>query len=106
MQDGITTEFEIQDRMWCCKTTEDQCIGDDPDYPSKITCNGTALSLSDQSHDENYDGLSCNYHPLDEKRNYNGIFRSYLDMCQDNRYVQHNKAEFFKEICYKSLFSL
>ena len=71
--------------MWCCITTEDQCIykGDN------VICNGTALSLSDQCHDENYDGLSCNYYPLDQNRyDYKGLpaYRSYIDLCQDNRY--------------------
>ena len=88
--------------MWCCKTTEDQCIAEGDD----IICNGTAISLSDQCHDENYDGPSCNYYPVDPNRNQYGewtdtgdwkdVTRSYLDLCLDNRYVQHFKAELTK----------
>ena len=85
VQDGITIEFELKDRMWCCKSTSDKCIKEGSDM---VTCNGTALSLSDQCHDENYDGPSCNYYPLSEER-YGSIgqkySRSYLDVCQDNR---------------------
>ena len=49
MQDGITTEFKEEDKMWCCMTTEDQCI---TTKDGDTICNGTALSLSDQCHDE------------------------------------------------------
>ena len=84
-QDGITIEFGRGDGMWCCKTTSDKCIKEELNV---VTCNGTALSLSDQCHDENYDGPSCNYYPLIPKR-YGNIgepfCRSYLDLCQDNR---------------------
>ena len=90
--------------MWCCITTEDQCIykGDN------VICNGTALSLSDQCHDEYYDGPSCNYHPLDEDRcslyDIPGVYRSYLDLCQDNRYVQHCKEDSSKKFVTKVCF--
>ena len=90
MQDGITTEFGIDEKMWCCKTTEDPCIakGD-----NGMICNGTASSLSDQCHDENDEIPSCNYYPLSvERYKVGGDFRSYLDLCQDNRYVEHCKA--------------
>ena len=75
--------------MWCCKTTEDQCITEIAnDRTFKVICNGTALSLSDKCHEEEINGPSCNYHPLDQNR-YNKykpeIYRSYLDLCQDNR---------------------
>ena len=78
-QDGIITKFGIGDRMWCCKRTEDQCVtkGDN------ILCNGTAISLSDQCHDEKYYGPSCNYYPLDDTRKVEEIDRSYLDLCKD-----------------------
>ena len=84
MQDGVTTKFGYEDRMWCCKATEDQCIDENPN----VICNGTTLSLSDQCLEENYDGPSCNYYPLDRFRYSNAfpeIYRSYLDLCQDNR---------------------
>ena len=64
IQDGISIKFGINDSMWCCKTTEDKCILD----WLTVKCEGTALSLSDQCHNENYDGSSCNYYPLDEFR--------------------------------------
>ena len=101
VQDGITTKFRYDDAKWCCKTTEDQCIRDG----YNIICNGTALRLSDQCHNEDDDGQSCNYYPLDEFRNGKTIFsepRSYIDLCQDNRYVQRRVH---KEVCYESLFS-
>ena len=96
MQDGISIKFGVDDRMWCCKTTEDPCVAEG--IGMNIICNGNALSLSDQCHNENYVGPSCNYHPLDAFRNGNmldsygkssRVFRSYLDLCQDNRYLQH-----------------
>ena len=90
MQDGITTKFGAEDRMWCCQTTEDQCLGEEDEDGNliKVTCNGTASSLSDQCHEKSYDDPSCNYYPLDKFRYSNAfpeIYRSYLDLCQDNR---------------------
>ena len=85
VQDGITIEFGIKDTMWCCKTTSDKCIQEGLNI---VTCNGTALSLSHQCYDENYDGPSCNYYPLSSNRHGNigePFSRSYLDLCQDNR---------------------
>ena len=105
VQDGKTTKFGYNDRMWCCKTTEDQCKGDR--YNTSMTCNGTALSLSDQCHGENYGGPFCNYYPMDVDRNGHSSYyapRSYLDLCQDNRYVQHDKAVSTKKI-KKNVFS-
>ena len=77
--------------MWCCKTTKDQCIieGEGGDAVNKVICNGTALSLSEQCSDANFSGSSCNYYPGDELRypiDGAEISRSYLDLCQDNRY--------------------
>ena len=97
VQDDTTIEFGIEDRMWCCN--QDPCIGEKDmyNYTIHITCNGTALSLSDQCHGENYEGSSCNYHPLSQFRNRLDRFRSHIDLCQDNRYVQHNKADFTKK---------
>ena len=95
--------------MWCCKTTKDQCIKEEI-YPHNVICNGTALSLSDQCHDENYNGQSCNYYPMDEYRNGGvgvDVSRSYLDLCQDNRYVQHYKEGFTnKSVTYVQQFVL
>ena len=73
--------------MWCCKTTEDQCIPDTA-KDNVYVCNGTALSLSEQCHDENYDGPSCNYYPWDSYRypRLDAVSRSFLDLCKDNRY--------------------
>ena len=99
MEDGITTTFKRNDRMWCCKRTEDQCIHE----WNKVICNGTALSLSEQCHNE-YDGLPCNYYPLDKWRNSEIVSRSYIDLCQDNRYVQHCKADFSKKLVTKVCF--
>ena len=90
--------------MWCCKTTEDQCT---EGFYGNLICTGTALSLSDQCHDEANDAPSCNYYPLDEYRYhyYNKkTYRSYIDLCQDNRYVQHYKADFTGKIDYESFF--
>ena len=100
VQDGITIKFEGKDKMRCCNTN----VGCRMEGHN-IVCNGTTSSLSDQCHDENYYGPSCNYYPLDEYR-YNIIdspliFRSYLDLCEDNRYVQHYKAEFTKKFVKK-----
>ena len=71
----------------------------------KVICNGTALSLSYQCHDEYYDGPYCNYYPLDEVRydyfSFPQVYRSYLDLCQDNKCVQHYKAEFAKKLLIK-----
>ena len=86
VQNGINIKFGRNDSMWCCKTTEDECISED--YTTNTKCNGITLSLSDQCHDENNDGPSCNYYPLDRFR-YRAVspmvYRSYVDLCQDNR---------------------
>ena len=91
--------------MWCCKTTEEQCIPDG----SNVICNGTVLDTFDQCHDEYSDGPSCNYYPLDENRdlftmNNPDTYRSYLDVCQDNRYVQDCKADSSKKCVTKVCF--
>ena len=103
VQDGFTTRFRVKDRMWCCKTTEDQCVFDQ--FGTNIICNGKALNLSNQCHNVKYDGPSCNYWPGDQARNggspedgvgSNKMYpRSHLDLCQDNRY--HYKAGFAKK---------
>ena len=109
VQDGISTKFGIGDRKWCCKTTKDKCIRARPDWAYEfsdldgfnITCNGTALSLSDQCHNENYDGPSCNYYPLDQYRySYDGIYRSTIDLCQD-RYVNIAKTVLQRSLLQK-----
>ena len=92
------------DTKWCCKTSEDPCIGEG----KNIICNGTTLSLSDQCNNESYDSSPCNYYPMDTNRSQYGdgiynsrIDRSFLDMCQDNRYVcAALQSRFWKEICY------
>ena len=77
--------------MWCCKTAEDECITEGGNYYSKhIICNGTALSLSDQCHDEKHDRPSCNYYPMDNLRylaREDETSRAYLPLCRDNRYI-------------------
>ena len=105
MQDGVSTKFGKDNGTWCCKTTKDECIRDG----GNMICNGTVLSLTDQCHDENYDGPSCNYYPLDEnryiqERNYDTVHRSFLDLCQDNKYAQHFKSASAKNFL-KNVFS-
>ena len=88
MQDGIINELEVDDEKWCCKSTEDHCIT--TDYGKNVVCNGTAINLSEQCLDEKSEGPTCNYYPLDNKRNPNNAgvakpyYRSYVDLCQDN----------------------
>ena len=96
VHDGFTTRFRVKDRMWCCKTTEDQCVFDQ--FGTNIICNGKALNLSNQCHNVKYDGPSCNYWPGDQFRNgesteggvghHDMMYdRSHIDLCQDKRYI-------------------
>ena len=89
VQDGVSNKFNFTSGMWCCKTTEDQCITVSFTH---IICNGATLSLSERCHNENYDGPACNYYPWNEGRNgaLGEVSRSYLDLCQD-KYVGNCK---------------
>ena len=74
------TEFMDEDKLWCCKTTNDNCtISDDL---RTANCIGIALSLSEECHSK-----TCNYYPTDEFRNGYGnvLQRSHLNICGDNR---------------------
>ena len=103
MQDGISSQFIVNDAMWCCKTTKDPCIREES-YPYNVICNGTALSLSDQCHNEDYDGPSCNYYPLDDTRKFEEIDRSYLDLCKDGYVFTKLQSRFYKAF-YHIMFS-
>ena len=83
-------EFRIQDYLWCCKTTSDNCTFNND--KNEVNCNGTALSLSEECHSNTYN--LCNYYPTDEYRNgyddaHDGyvhiLHRSQLSICKDNR---------------------
>ena len=86
------TEFTIQDGLWCCKTSTDNCTiekSDTSGYEALVKCNGSALNLSEQcftNHNKTY-----NYYPYDKFRDgyhyYEFSGRSHInDICKDNRY--------------------
>ena len=81
------TEFRVQDKLWCCKTMNDNCTISG-DYPiQSVNCTGIALSLSEECHSQ-----TCNYYPTDEYRNGEGGYsysfpRSHLNICGDGRYT-------------------
>ena len=101
--DNNITEFSIDEGLWCCKTTQDKCTveeytkvlrGRDTTWKN-VTCQGKAISLSQQCHDADDLTPSCNYFPEDFWRNsgtnkqthyLSGGTRShYLDGCFNNR---------------------
>ena len=74
--------FKYDSGLYCCQKTKEQCRSYYSDTGiTNVTCTGEALNLSKQCH------LECNFYGFDEDRNYYvGTVRSYLNICQDNRY--------------------
>ena len=76
------TEFTDDNKLWCCKTTNDNCAILGGNYAN---CTGMALSLSKECHSQ-----TCNYYPWHKYRNgYSEIRlpRSHLNICGDGRYT-------------------
>ena len=94
VNDKNITDFMIDDGLWCCKTTSDDCILA-TNYTASyyyVTCIGKTLSLSDQCQDDS-NQQTCNYYPSDRFRNgycrgshdkYKN--RSHLDICKNEKY--------------------
>ena len=89
--EGNVTEYKVGDRLWCCKETKDNCTVEMIGIRKVVTCIGKALRLTQQCHGFENNSLACNYYPFDENRNVDyymdGCIRSYLDICNDGRYV-------------------
>ena len=81
--------FKVDSGLYCCKKTKEQCTSQYsdtvPSYISDVTCTGEALNLTQQCHNE------CNFYGSDDTRNYFGYKRSYLNICQDNRYEYNSQ---------------
>ena len=92
MHDGNVTEFKVDDKLWCCKRTKEECTIEKNGNQWVFTCIGKTLKLTQQCHGFENNSLACNYYPFDDHRNINyymdGRIRSYLDICNDGRYVQ------------------
>ena len=86
------TKFGHKDGLWCCKSPEKKCERGTRtrDYPYHTKCHGKAITLAEQCHVKG--NPICNHYPADESRNIaanGGTPRSFLNLCQDNRYVFH-----------------
>ena len=79
--DDYKFTFEVDDGLYCCQTMEEQCTSQYSDI-TDVTCTGEVLNLTQQCHNE------CNFYGFDADRNYYFLdtVRSYLNICQDNRY--------------------
>ena len=92
MRDGNVTEFKVDDKLWCCKRTKEECTIEKNGNQWVFTCIGKTLKLSQQCLGFGSNSSNCNYYPFDDHRNINyymdGRIRSYLDICNDGRYVQ------------------
>ena len=93
MEGNITESFRGVDNKWCCKTTSEECkvINKYED----ASCIGKAISLQEQCPKYEMSRDVCNHHPHDPFRNKLGTFdptfandtiRSFIDICNDNRY--------------------
>ena len=79
------TKFGHKDGLWCCKSSEEKCVRG-TNYPYDTECHGKALTLAEQCHVKG--NPICNHYPYDIDRNHRAP-RSFLNLCQDNRYVFH-----------------
>ena len=79
--------FDYNDGYWCCKTSTEECTGEDFDPKTKsykkVTCIGNQLKLSQPCLIDNIKQPVCNHYPLDKERSL--LDRSYIDLCGDNR---------------------
>ena len=86
--DNNTKSFRINEGLWCCKSSQNNCeiTRGHKAYPEAVKCHGKVLTLAEQC---NVKGNStCNHYPYDAERNHMAP-RSFLNLCQDNRYVFH-----------------
>ena len=92
MHDSNVTEFKVNDKLWCCKRTKEECtIENIANHRRVFTCIGKTLKLSQQCLGFGSNSSNCNYYPFDDHRNIDyymdGRIRSYLDICNDGRYT-------------------
>ena len=72
--------FNCDSGLYCCQKPEEQCTSQ-YSYITDGTCTGETLNLTQQCHNE------CNFYGFDAHRNWGDeTKRSYLNICQDNRY--------------------
>ena len=71
--------FGVNSGLYCCQTTGEQCTSQYSDI-TDVTCTGEVLNLTQQCHNE------CNFYGFDAYRNCWGTIKSYLNICQDNRF--------------------
>ena len=95
--DNNTKSFRIDEGLWCCKSSQNNCnitrtinktpeIEHSSETPLDAKCHGKVLTLEEQCNVEG--NPVCHHYPSDSLRN---LFapRSFLNLCQDNRYVFH-----------------
>ena len=86
IENGNSTEIKYDDGQWCCHTNECKVVEYNLNgYVKIVECNGTALGLKQQCHNNNENTSTCNHYASDPYRNYIES-RSYMDICQDGRY--------------------
>ena len=84
--------FTVDDKKWCCRTTNETCNIVDGIEDYYLNCTGQAISLQEQCPSNELSHV-CNHYPDDRFRNFyehttlhNFDFeRSFLNICNDGR---------------------
>ena len=86
--DSNTKSFRLDEGLWCCKSSQTNCeiTRGSKRTPKDAKCHGKVLPLAQQCKVEG--NPRCNQYESDSDRNYLAP-RSFLNLCQDNRYVFH-----------------
>ena len=89
--DNNTKSFRFDEGLWCCKSSQNNCeiTRGSKEYPEDVKCHGKVLTLAGQCNVEG--NPICNHYPsglIGQSRN-DFAARSFLNLCQDNRYVFH-----------------
>ena len=86
--DNTTKSFGFDEGLWCCKSSQNNCeiTRNSKTYSKDAKCHGKVLTLEEQCNVEG--NPICNHYPSDPWRN-SFAPRSFLNLCQDNRYVFH-----------------
>ena len=98
MEGNVTDVFRSVDNKWCCKTTIEECkMESTPSLINVTNCIGKAISLQEQCQNNKMNLDVCNHYPYDPLRNQEGVLhieRSFVDICNDNRYSVYSYSLF------------
>ena len=86
-ENGKSTEFQYNEDKWCCHTSKCEVVeSNEVGSATSVQCNGTTLGLQQQCHNQDTQTPTCNFYKDDAYRNEDAS-RSYMDICQDGRYI-------------------